>query len=132
MAWFRHAVPDWRIMMKQWLCSLLLLMLAVFGFSSIALAQNAEQYSNEKLTITPPDGWMLVSGSLGDKEMNQLPENIRAHYNARNTDVLFINIDSLDKPVAGFKNSLNIVTINEEIPLTPELVKELEGVLKDQ
>ena len=43
-----------------------------------------------------------------------------------------MDINSPDAEAKGFKDSLNIVTINEPIPLNDELVKELSTVLKQQ
>lgn len=104
-----------------------------FPLSALAQSDESGKYDAGSFTITPPEGWILVSGSLGEKELAKLPENIREHYNARNTDVLFMNIAGLDQqPTQGFKDSLNVVTVAEQIPLTDDLVKELTDVLKQQ
>jgi len=121
--------------MKRSLLALLTFLCCMFLVPSGTFAQNDEneKYDGGSFTITPPKGWILVSGNLGDKELAKLPENIREHYNSRNTDVLFMNIAGLDQqPTQGFKDSLNIVTVTEEIPLTDDLVKELTDVLKQQ
>lgn len=114
------------------LCSLTCLLLALPTVSSADETGNAEVYTGSNYTIVPPAKWILVSGNLSDKELSKLPENVREHYNQRNTDVLFMNIEGLDKPTQGFKDSLNLVTVNEAVPLTDELVTELKGVLKQQ
>ena len=114
------------------LCALGCMLLAV---PMVAMAdENSESdvYTGSNYTIVPPAKWILVSGNLGDKELSKLPENVREHYNQRNTDVLFMNIEGLDKPTQGFKDSLNLVTVNESIPLTDALVAELKEVLKQQ
>ncbi len=117
-------------------------LIALMAFSSGALAQDADnaggsnepsKYNGVTFTITPPKNWQIVAGSLSEKEIQKLPENLREHYsNRNNSDIIFMDIGSPDADVKGFKDSLNIVTINEPIPLTPELVKELSNVLKQQ
>ena len=117
-------------------------LIALMAFSSGALAQDADnaggsgepaKFNGVTFTITPPKNWQIVAGSLSEKEIQKLPENLREHYSGRNnSDIIFMDIGSPDADVKGFKDSLNIVTINEPIPLTPELVKELSNVLKQQ
>ena len=99
-----------------------------------ALAQDtpSESYDGGSFSIVPPANWLLISGSLTDRELSKLPENIREHYNQRNTDIIFMNIESLDAETKGFKNNLNIVTINEAIPISDDLVKELTTILQQQ
>ena len=92
----------------------------------------SEKYDAGTFSITPPRGWMLVSGNLSEKEVQKLPENVREHYTLRNTDVIFMNLDAPDADTKGFKDSLNIVTINEPIPLSEDLVNELKTVLTQQ
>ncbi len=112
--------------------------LALTMFSSGAMAQdNAADDTNREhnggsFTIVRPEGWMLVAGNLSDKELKKLPENVREHYNMRISDIIFMNISSPDANDKGFKDSLNIVTIDESIPLKDELVKEMSSVLKQQ
>lgn len=89
-------------------------------------------YDGDSFTIVPPANWLLVSGNLDPKDVAKLPENVKEHYTQRNTDVIFMDINSPDAEAKGFKDSLNIVTINEPIPLNDELVKELSTVLKQQ
>ena len=104
--------------------------------SAVALAQDeakeASRYDGGSFTITPPNGWQLVSGNLSQKEVQKLPENLREHYNMRNTDVIFMNIPSQDAEAKGFRDSLNIVTVSDPIPLNDDLVQELSNVLKQQ
>ena len=95
-------------------------------------SQEASRYDGGSFTVAPPAGWQLVSGNLNPKELQKLPENIREHYNARNTDVIFMNIPTRDAETKGFRDSLNIVTISDPIPLNDDLVKELNNVLKQQ
>ena len=97
-------------------------------------AQPAEsfRYDGSSFDITPPAGWQLVSGNLSEKELKKLPENVREHYTARNTDVIFMNIPTQDADTKSFRDSLNIVTISDPIPLNDDLVKELTNVLKQQ
>lgn len=90
------------------------------------------QYDGGSFTIVPPKNWLLVSGNLDPKDVAKLPENVKEHYTQRNTDVIFMDTSSPDADAKGFKDSLNIVTINEPIPLSDELVKELINVLKQQ
>ncbi len=123
--------------MKKALMTLMAFMMLALVMPFGAYAQDSannetDTYDGGAFTIVPPAKWILVSGNLGDKELSKLPDNVREHYNQRNTDVLFMNIEGLDKPTQGFKDSLNIVMVNEPIPLTEELVKELTGVLKQQ
>lgn len=92
----------------------------------------AEKYDGGTFTIVPPQGWLLVSGNLSEKEVQKLPENVREHYTLRNTDVIYMNLEGPDADTKGFKDSLNIVTINEPIPLSDELVQELTNVLTQQ
>jgi len=112
--------------------------LALSLFASPVMAQDnapsdekVEPYEGSSYTLTPPKSWLLVSGSLSEKELSQLPPNIKEHFNQRNTDVLFMNIEQ-GKPKAGFINNLNIVVINEEIVLTDEVINELNPILKQQ
>ena len=91
----------------------------------------AKPYEGGSYTIVPPASWMQVSGTLGEKELSQLPGNIREHFSQRNTDVLFLKKDP-DRPKAGFINNLNIVIINEEIILTDEVINEMTPILKQQ
>ena len=112
--------------------------LALCFVSSSAFAQAsdtasaAEKYTGETFSIEPPNGWMLVTGALGEAERKKLPANVQEHYESRNADVLFLNLASQDAVSKGFKDSLNIVTISEAIPLTEELVQELSSVLEQQ
>ncbi len=112
----------------------LLPLVAAALIATPAFAQDAqgESYDGGSFSIVPPANWLLISGSLTDKELAKLPENIRDHYNQRNTDVIFMNIESLDAETKGFKNNLNIVSINESIPISDELVKELSTILEQQ
>lgn len=116
-----------------------------FGFVALSmlLAANAfadapngdaapEKYDGGTFSLIPPKGWLIVSGNLSEKEVQKLPENVREHYTLRNTDVIYMNLDAPDADTKGFKDSLNIVTINEPIPLSDELVKELTTVLTQQ
>ena len=115
---------------------------ALFLIPAGAYAQNAdgdkaeqpavEKYNGDGFSLEPPAGWILVTGSLGESERKKLPANILEHYEMRNTDVLFLNLSSRDAESKGFKDSLNIVTIGEAIPLTDELVTELSNVLTQQ
>ncbi len=116
-------------------------MMASMLFSASAFAQDkaedgavgeSDKYNGGTFTIVPPGGWILVSGSLSQKEIQKLPENVREHYSMRNTDIIFMDIASPNADAKGFKNSLNIVTINEAIPLNDSLVSELSNVLKQQ
>lgn len=111
------------------------------GLATNAMAQdNTDNANNEEVskydggtfTITPPKNWLLVSGNLDPKDVAKLPDNVKDHYTQRNTDVIFMDISSPDADAKGFKDSLNIVTINEPIPLNADLVKELTNVLKQQ
>lgn len=113
----------------QWSVLLFILALLVPG---LAMAQESEVYDAGTYSIQAPSKWILVSGVLGERELAQLPENVREHYNQRNSDVLFMNIDSIETMTPGFKDSLNIVTVNEPIPLSEDLIKELSTVLKQQ
>lgn len=119
-----------RVLLK--LCSLACVLFALPAVSMADEPAESEPYTGSNYTIVPPAKWILVSGNLNDKELSKLPDNVREHYNQRNTDVLFMNIEGLDKPTQGFKDSLNLVTVNEAVPLTDELVTELKGVLKQQ
>ena len=111
------------------MCSLLSLGLC----ATTAMAQDeASSYDGGSFKINPPAGWQLVSGNLSQKEIQKLPENVREHYNMRNTDVIFMNIPTQDAETKGFRDSLNIVTISDPIPLNDDLVKELSNVLKQQ
>ena len=113
--------------------------LAASLFALPVMAQDSAADSNEAVkpyeggsyTIVPPVSWMQVSGTLGEKELSQLPGNIREHFSQRNTDVLFLKKDP-NRPKAGFINNLNIVTINEEIILTDEVISEMTPILKQQ
>ncbi len=120
--------------MKRNLIALLSFLCFLFVIPCTAMAQDGEKevYEGENFKIEPPAKWIQVSGNLSEKELSKLPENVREHYNVRNTDVLFMNISSLDEPTQGFKDSLNIVTVSDPIPLTDDLVKELTDVLKQQ
>ena len=82
-------------------------------------------------TIVPPASWKLISGNLSADEMAKLPDNISKHYTQRNTDVIFMNVGT-DAKDTGFKNTLNVVIINEAIALSDDVVKELSAVLKQQ
>ena len=90
-----------------------------------------ETYDGGYYTIVPPASWMLVSGTLSEKELSQLPSNIREHFIQRNTDVLFLKKDP-DKPKAGFISNLNVVIISEEIILSDEVVNEMRPILENQ
>ena len=112
--------------------------LALSLFASPVMAQDSAPAENEvkpyegsSYTLTPPQSWLLVSGSLSEKELSQLPPNIKEHFSQRNTDVLFMKTEQ-GKPKAGFINNLNIVIINEEIVLTDEVINELTPILKQQ
>ena len=100
-----------------------------------AAAQDSQDgvYEGTSFTLTPPAKWLLISGSLTEADRAKLPENIRDHYRGRNSDIIFMDIDSLDgEAKKGFKNNLNIVSINEAIPITDDLVKELSTILEQQ
>jgi len=114
--------------LARWVIALMMSLSFPFG----AMAQDVEVFNGGTFTIEPPAKWLLVSGNLSENEMKKLPANVREHYNQRNTDVLFMNIDGADAKPLGFKDSLNIVTVNEPIPLTEELVRELSAILKQQ
>ena len=106
---------------------------AMIATPAFAQAPEDESYNGDSYVITPPANWLLISGTLTPKELAKLPENIREHYNQRNnSDVIFMNIDALDAETKGFKNTLNIVSINESIPISDELVKELSTILSQQ
>ncbi len=116
-----------------------MIMFSAFFFMTSAATAQAQEEANENsrydggsFTIAAPAGWQLVSGNLSQKEIQKLPENLREHYNMRNTDVIFMNIPTQDAETKGFRDSLNIVTISDPIPLNEDLVKELSNVLKQQ
>ena len=114
---------------------ILLLLVAAAMIATPAAAQDSQEgvYNGNSYTLTPPANWLLISGSLTENDRNKLPENIRDHYKAGNSDIIFMDIDSLDSEVKkGFKNNLNIVSINESIPISDELVKELSTILEQQ
>ena len=115
------------------LCALLVS--GLWGLPAMAQEQagadEAKPYDGGSYTIVPPSSWKLISGSLSPEELAKLPDNISKHYIQRNTDVIFMNIGA-DPQNTGFKNTLNVVIINEEILLTDEIVKELSSVLKQQ
>ena len=89
-------------------------------------------FQAEMFKIVPPSGWLHVSGLLSDTELQKVPENVREHYTKTMSDVIFLDLRSPDSDTQNFKNSLNIVTVPEEISLTKELVKELTTVLEQQ
>ncbi|MBQ9395952.1 MAG: hypothetical protein IJU23_10630 [Proteobacteria bacterium] len=102
-------------------------------FASNAVAQDdSDVFNGGSYEITPPKGWIHVAGYLSEKELKKLPENVREHYSIRNTDVIFMNLSAQDSKEKGFKDSLNIVTISENIPLSEDLVKEMKDVLTQQ
>ncbi|MCL2326519.1 MAG: hypothetical protein FWC40_08515 [Proteobacteria bacterium] len=119
-------------MRRQGVARWVIALMMSLSFPLGAMAQDSEVYKGGSFTIEPPAKWLLVSGNLSENEMKKLPANVREHYNQRNTDVLFMNIEGTDARPQGFKDSLNIVTVNEPIPLTEELVKELSAILKQQ
>ena len=116
--------------MRTLFCALI----ATLSLATPALAQNADGtptvYNATNYSITPPANWKIVSGTLTEKELSKLPENINKQFSQRNTDVIFLN--KPDKQNSGFMNNLNIVSIGEEIVLTDEVIKELEAQLKQQ
>ncbi|MBO4349698.1 MAG: hypothetical protein J6A01_01975 [Proteobacteria bacterium] len=116
--------------------NIILSALLLLTSSTFALAQEeaneSSRYDGGSFTIAAPAGWQLVSGNLSPKEIQKLPENLREHYNMRNTDVIFMNIPTQDAETKGFRDSLNIVTVSDPIPLNEDLVKELSNVLKQQ
>ncbi len=91
-----------------------------------------KRYDGGSFTIMPPSDWLLVSGNLDAKDIAKLPESVKEHYNSRSTDVIFMDISSADDAAKGFKDSLNIVTINEPIAVSEDLVSELKNVLQQQ
>lgn len=102
-------------------------------FASDAAAQDdPDVFNGGSYEITPPKGWIHVAGYLSEKELKKLPENVRDHYSIRSTDVIFMNLNAQDSKEKGFKDSLNIVTISEAIPLNDDLVKEMKDILTQQ
>ena len=115
-------------------CLLATLTFASPTFADEVAVPNAEPINCKSYIVTPPQGWLQISGALTDAELLNLPDNIRDLYTRPgNSDVIFINVASPNAETTGnFKDSLNIVTISEKIPLTDDLVKELTNVLKSQ
>lgn len=121
----------------KWLSGILMAFLTLACVTSFAqenggLGAQPQKFDGGRFTIEPPAGWLHVSGFLSEGELAKLPANIREHYSRSSSDIIFMDIPSPDADKKGFKNSLNIVTIEEEVPLTEELVKELTSVLKQQ
>lgn len=103
------------------------------AFSQESGAAKSEPVDCDTFTITPPAGWIRVAGMLSDKELARLPQNIREHYTRPTSDVIFIDLESPDEAqTKSFKDSLNIVSIGESVPLSDELITELTSVLKAQ
>lgn len=81
-------------------------------------------------TIVPPSGWEVVSGELDEAELQKLPKNIRDHYDPKTTDAMFMDLVT-DKE-SEFKDNLNIVVLDEAVPINDDLVGELKQILTDQ
>ena len=96
---------------------------------STAFAQDPFK-SGKGYSILPPTGWEVVSGELAAPELEKLPPNVRDHYNPKETDVLFM--DSAAAKDSDFKDNLNVLVLDEPVPINPELLTELKDVLTEQ
>ena len=89
-----------------------------------AIHQSEQGYS-----IISPAFWEVVTGTLSDEEMQKLPEDIRATYDPKTTDVIFMN----SKVGEGeFNDNINVVVLAERIPVSEELIAELKPILTEQ
>ncbi len=97
---------------------------------SAATAQDATPYkSNKGYAVQPPSGWEWVTGELEPAELERLPQTIREHYDPNTTDAMFMDLSGKDD---AFKDNLNVVVLDDVIPLSPELVEELQRILTQQ
>src|SRR5690606_3963321 len=74
--------------------------------------------------------WQVVSGELDEAELQKLPKNIRDNYDPKSTDAMFMDLVT-DKE-SEFKDNLNIVVLEEQVPINDELIGELKQILTDQ
>jgi len=82
-------------------------------------------------SIVPPKGWDAVSGELSAKELDKLPEGVREHYDKNTTDIMFMDLNT-EGGKDAFKDNLNVVVLDEEVPIADDLKKELEKILVGQ
>lgn len=109
--------------------------LVVLGGVSMASAQDGEPVTHKGsgYSLTAPAGWEVVSGELEEAEVGKLPEKIKEHYNSKSTDVMFMDLATGGEGAENeFKDNLNVVVLDEPVPITDELVAELQGTLNDQ
>ncbi|MDX9721730.1 MAG: hypothetical protein RBU37_13350 [Myxococcota bacterium] len=105
--------------------------LVILGSASMAFAQEATPFTSAKgYSITPPAGWESVVGELGEEELAKLPPTVRDHYNPKETDVLFM--DAAPAKDTDFRDNLNVFVLDEPVPISPELLEEIKGVLTEQ
>lgn len=94
-------------------------------------AETTQTHDSAKgYAISAPAGWEAVSGELNAEELEKLPTNIREHYDPKTTDVMFMDL-STGKD-SEFKDNLNVVVLDEPVPVNDELIAELKNILTDQ
>jgi len=113
----------------------LALVALVAAGTTTALAQDDEKKpavheSKKGYTIKSPTGWEVVSGELEGDALEKLPTNIREHYDPKTTDVMFMDLSSGKDD--EFKDNLNVVVLEEPVPVNDELIGELKDILSDQ
>lgn len=95
-----------------------------------APAPSATHTSPKGYTINAPGGWETVSGELDPEQLAKLPTNIREQYDPKTTDVMFMDLSA--KRDSEFNDNLNIVVLDEPVPVTDELINDLKNILTDQ
>lgn len=106
--------------------------LALMVLPSHTQAQEGKAFEGSSYSLVPPGTWFVVSGDISEKDRMKLPAAVREHYNPRAVDAMFMDIKDLAEEKPDFKDSLNVVIINEVVPVTEELKAELSTVLEQQ
>ncbi len=105
--------------------------------TSVAVAQepvpeNDKKFESPYYTISIPNNWTTVTGELEPKELEKLPQSVREHYNPQAMDAMFVNLSDEELKDDAFKDCINVVIIDDEIPATDDLVAELKGLMEQQ
>ena len=119
-------------MLRQSL-TLIVATLVTLGLAGVALAQDAPapHKSTKGYSILAPTGWEVVSGELDPQELEKLPTSVREHYDPKTTDVMFMDLAS-NTEMNDFKDNLNIVVLDEPVPISDELIADLKEILTEQ
>ncbi|MFA5625312.1 MAG: hypothetical protein WC966_09710 [Bradymonadales bacterium] len=117
-----------RLSIKILFASIMLLLLSPV----LASAQELKTFESTSYSIVPPSEWFVVSGDIAEKDRMKLPPAVREHYNPRALDAMFMDVKDLAGEKQDFKDNLNIVVVNEAVPVTEAVKKEMVTVLQQQ